>query len=290
MPQGKSPVCSKKWPCARGSFPARRPRLPVRGRCEAIRRPTPSPARSKPGTSAPGRRTPRSSSVATACAVGSGRAASPRCGWPMTNGSIARWRSRSSRASVSSAGASSVRPEPRPGSHTRGSSRSTRRRSTTKAPIWSRSSCRGATLEELLAAGRLSDRDVVRIGIALCDALAHAHAHGVIHRDVKPSNVLVPEHPTTAAQLARLTDFGVARVLGGDSLTGTGDVIGTEAYMAPEQAQGLSAARARRPVLAGPRPVRGPERDQSAPERARRRAAPRRAPAAAASPAPRPPA
>ena len=99
----------------------------------------------------------------------------------------------------------------------------------------------GTTLDELLADGRLSDRDVVRIGVVLCDALAHAHAQGVIHRDVKPSNVLVPERPTSPAQMARLTDFGVARVLGGDSLTRTGDVIGTEAYMAPEQAQGLPA-------------------------------------------------
>jgi serine/threonine protein kinase len=99
----------------------------------------------------------------------------------------------------------------------------------------------GTTLDKLLADGRLSDRDVVRIGVVLCDALAHAHAQGVIHRDVKPSNVLVPERPSSPAQLARLTDFGVARVLGGDSLTRTGDVIGTDAYMAPEQAQGLPA-------------------------------------------------
>jgi serine/threonine protein kinase len=99
----------------------------------------------------------------------------------------------------------------------------------------------GTTLDRLLAAGRLSDRDVVQVGIALCDALAHAHAQGVIHRDVKPSNVLIPERPTSPAGLARVTDFGVARVLGGDSLTITGDVIGTAAYMAPEQAQGLPA-------------------------------------------------
>jgi len=99
----------------------------------------------------------------------------------------------------------------------------------------------GTTLDRLLADGRLSDRDVVQIGIALCDALSHAHAHGVIHRDVKPSNVLVPNRPTSSAGVARLTDFGVARVLGGDSLTMTGDVIGTAAYMAPEQAQGLPA-------------------------------------------------
>jgi eukaryotic-like serine/threonine-protein kinase len=99
----------------------------------------------------------------------------------------------------------------------------------------------GTTLDRLLGEGRLSDRDVVQIGIALCDALSHAHANGVIHRDVKPSNVLIPEHPTSPAGLARLTDFGVARVVGGDALTVTGDVIGTVAYMAPEQAQGLPA-------------------------------------------------
>jgi eukaryotic-like serine/threonine-protein kinase len=98
----------------------------------------------------------------------------------------------------------------------------------------------GATLDTLLLAGRLSDRDVVAIGMALCDALDHAHAQGVVHRDVKPSNVLVPDAPATATQLAKLTDFGVARVIGGDSLTLTGDVLGTLAYMAPEQAEGLA--------------------------------------------------
>ena len=99
----------------------------------------------------------------------------------------------------------------------------------------------GSTLGQLLEAGRLSDRDIVEIGIALCDALAHAHGQGVVHRDVKPSNVLVPAHPSTPAQIAKLTDFGVARVIGGDSLTRTGDVIGTAAYMAPEQAEGREA-------------------------------------------------
>jgi eukaryotic-like serine/threonine-protein kinase len=99
----------------------------------------------------------------------------------------------------------------------------------------------GPTLDRLLWDGRLSDRDVVQIALALCDALAHAHAQGVIHRDVKPSNVLVPAYSAPPSLPARLTDFGVARVLGGDSLTRTGDVIGTVAYMSPEQAQGLPA-------------------------------------------------
>ncbi len=102
----------------------------------------------------------------------------------------------------------------------------------------------GSTLDRLLAGGRLSDRDVLDIAIALCDALSHAHQQGVVHRDVKPSNILVPEAPVSLAQLARLTDFGVARVVGGDSLTRTGDVLGTLAYMAPEQAEGLEAGAA----------------------------------------------
>jgi serine/threonine protein kinase len=100
---------------------------------------------------------------------------------------------------------------------------------------------RGATLDHLLTDGRLSDRDVLEVGIALCDALEHAHARGIVHRDVKPSNVLVPEQQAINAPPAKLTDFGVARVVGGDSLTRTGDVIGTAAYMSPEQAEGLEA-------------------------------------------------
>ncbi len=103
---------------------------------------------------------------------------------------------------------------------------------------------RGETLDDLLDAGRLSDRDIARISIALGDALVHAHAQGVVHRDVKPSNVLIPDRPASPTELAKLTDFGVARVIGGRSLTRTGDVVGTAAYMAPEQAEGLEVGAA----------------------------------------------
>jgi hypothetical protein len=99
----------------------------------------------------------------------------------------------------------------------------------------------GATLAELSRAGAVSDRDVARIGAALCDALAHAHARGVVHRDVKPGNVMVVAEPAAGAGFAKLTDFGIARLAATEGLTATGDVIGTIAYMAPEQAEGRGA-------------------------------------------------
>jgi hypothetical protein len=97
---------------------------------------------------------------------------------------------------------------------------------------------RGATFARLLEEGALSDRDVVEIGVALCDALGHAHKRGIIHRDVKPLNILVPDTVADGGAPAKLTDFGVARIAGDDALTRTGDVVGTLAYMAPEQADG----------------------------------------------------
>ena len=96
----------------------------------------------------------------------------------------------------------------------------------------------GRTLGELIAEDALSDRDIARIGAALCDGLAHAHERGVVHRDVKPQNVMVVAAPARGSGFAKLTDFGVAHLAGDEPLTRTGDVVGTLAYMAPEQAEG----------------------------------------------------
>jgi len=96
----------------------------------------------------------------------------------------------------------------------------------------------GATLADLTRERAVSDRDVARIGAALCEALEHAHARGVVHRDVKPGNVMVLAEPAAGAGFAKLTDFGIARLASGDSLTAPGDIVGTLAYMAPEQAEG----------------------------------------------------
>jgi hypothetical protein len=124
----------------------------------------------------------------------------------------------------------------------------------------------GATLADLSREGAVSDRDVARIGAALCDALEHAHARGVVHRDVKPGNVMVLAEPAAGAGFAKLTDFGIARLASGDSLTATGDIVGTLAYMAPEQAEGrpvgpecdaYSLALTLYEAWAGTNPVRG---------------------------------
>jgi eukaryotic-like serine/threonine-protein kinase len=99
----------------------------------------------------------------------------------------------------------------------------------------------GQTLARLVASDALTDDEMLRIGIVLCDALQHAHRRGVIHRDVKPQNILVPDEPSDRGGVAKLTDFGGARLDGEEALTATGDVLGTLAYMAPEQSEGDEA-------------------------------------------------
>jgi hypothetical protein len=99
----------------------------------------------------------------------------------------------------------------------------------------------GSSLASLYREGGLEDRHVIEIGATVADALIHAHERGVVHRDVKPQNVIVPGDSAAAHAPAKLTDFGIARIAGEQSLTNTGDVIGTIEYMAPEQALGRPA-------------------------------------------------
>jgi eukaryotic-like serine/threonine-protein kinase len=101
----------------------------------------------------------------------------------------------------------------------------------------------GATLSELARCGDLSDREVAEFGADVCEALGHAHEHGVIHRDVKPQNVIV-RVDDGAGRRAKLMDFGIASLVGAPTLTATGEVVGTLAYMAPEQASGTGASEA----------------------------------------------
>src|SRR5689334_20809900 len=96
----------------------------------------------------------------------------------------------------------------------------------------------GSTLARLAHAGELTDREIGEIGADLCEALDHAHSRGVVHRDIKPQNVQVVDD---SEPRAKLMDFGVAHLADDAPLTALGDVIGTLAYMAPEQAEGKPA-------------------------------------------------
>ena len=92
----------------------------------------------------------------------------------------------------------------------------------------------GGTLADRLgSAGALADSEAEQIARDIAAALAHAHAQGVVHRDLKPSNILFG-----ADRRAKLVDFGIARSSEQGTLTEAGSVLGTAAYMSPEQAAG----------------------------------------------------
>ena len=92
----------------------------------------------------------------------------------------------------------------------------------------------GESLAQLLhRQGRLAPRRAVELAIQVCADLAAAHAQGLVHRDIKPANVLVG--PDVGVKVA---DFGIVKASASTTLTGTGTVLGTAAYLSPEQAQG----------------------------------------------------
>jgi len=92
----------------------------------------------------------------------------------------------------------------------------------------------GESLKEKIARGTLKPDEAIGIALQIAEGLAEAHQHGIIHRDIKPANVLI-----TKSGLAKIVDFGLAKVSGATRLTKSGSTLGTIAYMAPEQLQGV---------------------------------------------------
>jgi serine/threonine protein kinase len=92
--------------------------------------------------------------------------------------------------------------------------------------------CEGDTLAARLKKGKLSIDDTVRYGTQIADALAAAHAKGIVHRDLKPGNIMLTKSGV------KVLDFGLAKAPQDETLTGSRVVMGTPAYMAPEQREG----------------------------------------------------
>ena len=120
----------------------------------------------------------------------------------------------------------------------------------------------GPTLATRMQQGPLPVGEIRTLAAALSAALAHVHARGFVHRDVKPANILL-DH----GREPRLADFGIARALDGTVATATGAVAGTAAYLAPEQVRGEIVGPAGRRLRARPRPHRGPHRAPRVPRR-----------------------
>ena len=98
----------------------------------------------------------------------------------------------------------------------------------------------GETLAEvLLRRGAFRPAEATQLALQICSGLAHAHAHGIVHRDIKPQNLLV--EPDGSLKIA---DFGIAKPEGATTLTEAGGIIGTAAYLAPEQLAGEEATPA----------------------------------------------
>ena len=101
----------------------------------------------------------------------------------------------------------------------------------------------GRTLADEVAQGPLDPEAVRRIGVEVLGALEASHQAGILHRDIKPGNVLL-----AADGRAKVGDFGIAKSTEGLNLTSTGMIVGTAAYLAPERVAGHPATPAERPV------------------------------------------
>ena len=91
----------------------------------------------------------------------------------------------------------------------------------------------GETLKKKIERGPLKIEEAVAIAMQIAEGLAKAHEHDIVHRDIKPANVMV-----TSDGVAKIVDFGLAKLTGRTQLTKTGSTLGTAAYMSPEQARG----------------------------------------------------
>jgi serine/threonine-protein kinase len=98
----------------------------------------------------------------------------------------------------------------------------------------------GETLAAALRAGPMEQHRALMLFAQAFDALGAAHTKGIVHRDVKPTNIMLVHHPVTGVELVKLVDFGIAKLQKGAQATATqsGMIMGTPAYMSPEQASG----------------------------------------------------
>src|SRR5256885_3028536 len=95
----------------------------------------------------------------------------------------------------------------------------------------------GVTFEaKIVQQGKVGADEALRVGIEVCKALEYAHGQGVVHRDIKPSNIILRNDGAV-----KVTDFGIAKMVGNSRLTSTGQTMGTVRYMSPEQVRGKSA-------------------------------------------------